>query len=208
MRLVGLTGGIGSGKSTVATILAEHGCDVIDADRIAREVVEPGQPALGELAERFGRSILTEDGRLDRSALAGLAFADDVARAELDRITHPHIAARIAESVARLAASEEPGAPRVVVVDHPLLVETGQAARFEDVVVVLAPVELRVARLRERGMDEADARRRVAVQADDAARRAVATHIVDNAGDLDALRARVAEVHADLLAAARAQPGP
>lgn len=207
MYLVGLTGGIGSGKSTVAALLAQRGCDVIDADVVAREVVRPGEPALQELVDRFGPRIVRSDGSLDRSTLAHLAFADDDARRDLDRITHPHIAARIAERIARLAADARPNAGRIVVIDHPLLLETGQQARFDAVVVVLADERVRVARLRERGMDEADARRRMAAQVDDDTRREVATHLVTNDGDLDELARQVEALHQELGAAAAAAAG-
>ena len=200
MYLVAVTGGIGSGKSTVTARFAERGCPVIDADRVAREVVEPGEPALAELAERFGHDVIREDGSLDRAALAAVVFVDDDARADLERITHPRVAARMAERIAELDA--EPGArpDRLVVVDHPLLVETSQAGRFDAVVVVLAPEALRLQRLAdERGMDRDDVRARIAVQATDAERRAVATHVVDNSGDLASLLAQVDRIHADLL---------
>jgi dephospho-CoA kinase len=206
--LVAVTGGIGSGKSTVSARFAERGCPVIDADRVAREVVEPGQPALTELAERFGEGVIRADGSLDRAAMASIVFADPEARAELERITHPRVAARMAERIADLDA--EPGArhERVVVIDHPLLVETGQAGRFDAVVVVLAPDPVRLQRLAdERGMDPDDVRARIAVQATDAQRRAVATHVVDNSGDLAGLLAQVDRIHADILErASRAAP--
>lgn len=208
MYLVGLTGGIGSGKSTVAAVFAERGCPIIDADQVAREVVEPGEPALEELTERFGSSVVRRDGSLDRPRLAAIVFEDAEARADLEHITHPRVAARIAERIALLAA--EPGADpaRVVVVDHPLLVETAQASRFDAVVVVEAPEDVRVSRLAdERGMDPADARARIRVQADDDARRAVATHVIDNGGDLATLRAQAAEVHDDLVARATERTG-
>jgi dephospho-CoA kinase len=198
--LVAVTGGIGSGKSTVTARFAERGCPVIDADRVAREVVEPGEPALAELAERFGDDMIRSDGSLDRAALASIVFVDDEARADLERITHPRVAARMAERIAELNA--EPGSrPHwVVVVDHPLLVETTQAGRFDAVVVVLAPVAVRLQRLAdERGMDPEDVRARMAAQATDAERRAVATHVVDNSGDLASLLAQVDRIHADLL---------
>lgn len=185
--VLGLTGGIGSGKSTVARMLAERGCHIVDADALAREVVEPGEPALGELVERFGRDILRADGSLDRPGLARLAFADEAARGDLDRITHPRIAAKIAEAVARVAAEESPDEPAVVVVDHPLLVETGQAARFDAVVVVTADESERVRRLEARGMDREDALRRIAAQVSDAQRVDVATHVVANDAGLDEL---------------------
>lgn len=187
MFLVGLTGGIGSGKSTVAERLRMLGCEVIDAD----------------LAERFGPSILQEDGALDRKELARVAFADDEARADLDRITHPRIAARIAERIAQIGAAVGATDEDMVVVDHPLLIETGQTGRFDAVVVVLADEELRVRRLVEaRGLDEADVRARIRAQVDDRYRREVATHLVHNDGSLEELLARVDAVHADLAAAA------
>lgn len=199
MLLVALTGGIGSGKSTVAARFAEHGVPVVDADRIAREVVEPGEPALAALAERFGPAILHPDGSLDRAALAGIVFADDAARRDVERITHPRVAARIAERLTQLAAGWNGGGPPLAVIDHPLLVETGQASRFDVVVVVAAPAEVRIARLsEERGMDPDDARARMAVQASDEDRCAVADHVIDNGDGLGALYARSDEVFAEL----------
>jgi dephospho-CoA kinase len=198
--LVAVTGGIGSGKSTVTGRFAEHGCAVIDADRVAREVVEPGEPALAEIAERFGPELVREDGSLDRAALAAIVFADEDARIELERITHPRVAARMAERIAALAAEPWSGTPRLVVVDHPLLVETGQAGRFDAVVVVLAPELIRVQRLQdERGMDAEDVKARLRAQASDEERRAVATHVVDNGGDLASLNAQVDRVYEHLL---------
>lgn len=203
MYLVGLTGGIGSGKSTVAERLAMLGCEVIDADAVAREIVQPGESTLRDLAERFGPAILREDGTLDRQALARVAFADDDARADLDRITHPRIAARIAERIAQIGAAADASGDEVVVVDHPLLIETGQTGRFDAVVVVLADEERRISRLVDaRGLDEQDVRARIRAQADDRQRRDVATHILNNEGSLDELLGRVDAVHADLVAAA------
>lgn len=202
MYLIGLTGGIGSGKSTVAARLAAHGCDVIDADAVAREVVEPGEPALAELAERFGPEVLHEDGTLNRPALAARAFTDDRARADLESITHPRVAARIAEWIATLAARAPQG--QLIVVDHPLLVETGQQRRFDAVVVVLADVELRVKRLiDERGLTEEDVRARIRIQASDEQRRAVATHVIENDGTPEELHAAVDALYAELTEAAR-----
>lgn len=201
MYLVAVTGGIGSGKSTVTARFAERGCPVIDADRVAREVVEPGEPALAELAERFGDEVIRSDGSLDRAALAAVVFVDGDARADLERITHPRVAARMAERIAELNAEPDARPHRVVVVDHPLLVETAQWGRFDAVVVVLAPESVRLQRLAdERGMDPEDVRARIAVQASDAERRAVATHVVDNSGDLASLLAQADRIHADLLA--------
>lgn len=200
MYLVGLTGGMGSGKSTVAAELTRRGAHVVDADAVAREVVAAGEPALDEIAERFGADVIRDDGTLDRAALAAVVFADDVARADLDAITHPRIGERIAARLADLAERHQDGDPAIAVVDHPLLVETGQARDFPAVIVVTAPVELRVRRLQEgRGIDPDDARARIASQASDDDRRAVATHVIDNSGDLDDLRARVGEVWTDLV---------
>lgn len=175
---VGLTGGIGSGKSTVARMLAELGAVVIDADRIARQVVEPGQPALAEIAERFGAEVIKPDGSLDRAALAAIVFPEPQALAALEAITHPRIDQRAAEQLDKARRS---GA-RVVVYDSPLLVESGQARDFDLVVVVDAPAEIRVARLVGRGLVESDARARMARQATDSQRLAVADVVIDNSG--------------------------
>jgi dephospho-CoA kinase len=202
--LVGLTGGIGSGKSTAAARFAELGVPVIDADQVARDIVEPGEPTLTDLAGRFGEAILRPDGSLDRQALADIVFQDPEARADLDRLTHPRIAGRIATRIAELAASWDVDGPPMAVVDHPLLIETGQAGRFDAVVVVLVPEEERVRRLVElRGLGEADARARVAVQTDDETRRRVATHVLTNDGGIEDLRHQVDALHAELLRAAR-----
>lgn len=208
MHLIGLTGGIGSGKSTVARLFADRGAVVIDADRVAREVVEPGEDALAQIVERFGDHVLTSEGRLDRPAMAAIVFGDDEARAALEAITHPAIRDRIAQQVAAVAQLEEAdGQERVVVVDHPLLVESGAAAGFATVVVVEAPEEVRVRRLVDaRGMDEADARARIATQADDATRRAAATHVIDNAGPREDLADQVDAILAEVRTASDA-PG-
>lgn len=200
MRLIGLTGGIGSGKSTVARLFAERGAIVVDADQVAREVVEPGEPALAEIVEHFGPDVVDAEGRLDRPALAAVVFGDDEARRALEAITHPRIGERIGEHVEQARADEAAdGRERVVVVDHPLLVESGAVVGFDTVVVVETPVDVRVRRLVDaRGMDEADARARVAAQADDATRRAAATHLIDNGGEPDALGAQVDAVLAEL----------
>lgn len=205
MFLVGVTGGIGSGKSTVTARLAALGCPVVDADLVAREVVAPGEPTLRDLADHFGGDVVRADGTLDRPLLAARAFADDEARAALDRITHPRIAARIAERIATLGAEHRGDGPLLVVVDHPLLLETGQAGRFDAVVVVLADEEQRVRRLVARGMDEADARARMRVQVDDAARRAAATHVVHNDAGIEELEASVDALHTELLVSATAE---
>lgn len=205
MYLVGLTGGIGSGKSTAARRFAALGCDVLDVDGAARDVVQPGEPALEELVARFGPDVLLPDGGLDRPRLAQLVFNDDEARRDLDRITHPRVAARIAERIQELAQDRRDRGPHLIVVDHPLLVETDQAARFEAVVVVEAEEPVRIRRLIEdRGLPEEDARARVRVQSSDEERRAAATHLIDNNADLAALHAQVDDVYADLVTRARA----
>ena len=185
MLRIGLTGGIGSGKSTVARLLAERGAVVVDADRIAREVVEPGTPGLEAVVDAFGDGVLTADGALDRPALAAIVFSDPEARARLDGIVHPLVRARSAE----LAAATPPDA--VLVNDVPLLVETGQAGSYDLVLVVEAEEETRVTRLVQRGLAAEDARARIAAQATDEQRRAVADVVLDNSGSLEDLTAQV-----------------
>lgn len=185
MLRIGLTGGIGSGKSTVAKLLVERGAVLIDADRIAREVVAPGTPGLAAVVDVFGDGVLTADGALDRPALAALVFADPQARARLDALVHPLVRARSAE----LLAEVPDGA--VVVNDVPLLVETGQAASYDLVLVVEAGTETRVARLVGRGLTEDDARARIGAQATDEQRRAVADVVLDNTGTPEELAAQV-----------------
>jgi dephospho-CoA kinase len=182
---IGLTGGIGSGKSTVSGLLAAHGAVIVDADRIAREVVEPGTPGLAAVVEAFGNRMLTADGALDRPALAGVVFSDPEARQRLDGIVHPLVRARAGEVAAAAAADA------VVVHDVPLLVETGQAVSYDLVLVVEADVETRVARLVQRGLTAEDARARIAVQATDEQRRAVADVVLDNSGTPEQLAEQV-----------------
>jgi dephospho-CoA kinase len=185
---IGLTGGVGSGKSTVAGLLARNGALVISADALAREVVEPGSPGLAALIERFGAGILTPDGALDRAALARLAFTDDRARADLNAIVHPLVGRRSAEIMAELPDDA------VVIYDVPLLVENDLSGGFDVVVVVEADVETRVRRLVRRGLTEDGARARIAVQATDEQRRAVADEIIRNDGSPDELAAAVDEL--------------
>ena len=182
---IGLTGGIGSGKSTVSRLLAERGAVIVDADVIAREVVESGTPGLAAVVEAFGPEVLTADGSLNRPALAGVVFGDPEARRRLDAIVHPLVRARAGE----VAATAPAGA--VVVHDVPLLVETGQAATYDLVLVVEADPETRVARLVQRGLTAEDARARMAAQATDDQRRAVADVVLDNSGTPDELAAQV-----------------
>ncbi|WP_109471451.1 dephospho-CoA kinase [Ornithinimicrobium cavernae] len=195
MLWVGLSGGIGSGKSTVSEALATHGAVVIDADRLAREVVEPGTPGLEAVTQRFGSGILTASGELDRPALGRVVFSDPAARGDLEGITHPLIAARTRELVD--AAPEG----SLVVHDVPLLVELGYAARYHLVVIVGASRATRLGRLvTHRGMDPADAGQRIDAQATDEARRAVADVWLDNEGTVADLRRATEELYAARLA--------
>ena len=185
MLRIGLTGGIGSGKSTVSALLAARGAVVVDADRIAREVLEPGTPGLAAVVDAFGSGVLAADGSLDRAALAAVVFADRDARRRLDGIVHPLVRARATE----LAGAAPPDA--VVVHDVPLLVETGQASSYDLVLVVEADEETRVARLVQRGLTAEDARARMAAQATDDQRRAVADVVLDNSGTQEQLAEQV-----------------
>lgn len=195
MFIIGLTGGIGSGKSTVSARLAELGVSIVDADLIARQVVEPGQPALAELAEQFD-DVLNPDGTLNRAALAQQAFASAEATAQLNAITHPRIQA---ETARQFAAAEAAGA-EVLVYDMPLLIENGEAERMDHVLVVDTEDELRVQRLvTYRGIDEADARRRIAAQVDRATRLAAADTVLDNNGTTAELVAQVDAFHKQLM---------
>lgn len=179
---VGLTGGIASGKSTVAAMLAARGAVVIDADVLAREVVATGTPGLAAVVDRFGDGILTTSGELDRPALGRIVFADPKARADLEAIIHPAVRARADELAAAAPADA------VVVMMIPLLVETGQQDSFDLVVVVDLPVELQLARLRQRdGLDPEAATARIAAQASRTDRLAVADVVIDNSATQDLL---------------------
>jgi dephospho-CoA kinase len=186
---IGLTGGIGSGKSSVAQMLVEHGTYVIDADEIAREVAAPGSVGLAELVEAFGSEILQEDSSLDRTALAEIAFATRRGKTTLDTITHPLIAQRTGELMANLPADE------ILVHDIPLLTELGLQDGYDLVVVVDCPDEIRVARLLDRGLTEDDARARIAAQATRDQRLAIADVVVDNSGDWESLAHQVDELY-------------
>lgn len=185
---MGLTGGIGSGKSTVAAGLAARGAAVVDADAIAREIVEPGGPAYGPVVERFGPGVVGADGRLDRAALAAVVFNDADALADLNRLTHPVIGAVMAERMAAASAAAD-----VVVLDIPLLdVATRDRFRFGAIVVVDTPEDVAVERLvTQRGFGEDDARARIRAQISRDARRALADVVIDNSGDRAALEAGV-----------------
>ena len=196
MLRVGLSGGIGSGKSTVARALAARGALVVDADVVAREVVEPGTPGLDAVVDRFGPGILGSDGRLDRPALAALVFADPQARADLNAIVHPLVAAETARRIGGAPADS------VVVLDVPLLVESARAG-YDLVVIVEAPEEVRLERLVERGMDPDDARRRMAAQASDAERRQVADVVLDNSGSPEDLEGQIDALWGQLTASLR-----
>lgn len=195
MLRVGLSGGIGSGKSTVARALADHGAVVIDADRLAREVVEPGTAGLEAIVERFGDGILTPQGTLDRPALGRLVFADAAARGDLEGITHPLIAERTRELVAAAPSGS------ILVHDVPLLVELGYAPRYHLVIIVGASRELRLERLvTHRGMNPAEAEQRIDAQATDEQRRAVADVWLVNEGSVDQVRAATETLYAERLA--------
>ena len=187
--LLGLTGGIGAGKSTVAALLADRGAGIVDADRIAREVVEPGEPALEALRREFGDTVLSDDGTLDRAALAGLAFATPERTAALNAIMHPAIAQRTA---ARL--TEHAHLP-VVVHDVPLLVENGMTGNYHLSLLVDVPEETRLDRLTtSRGLDREDAQRRIRAQATDDQRHLACDAALDNAGTQEHLREQVVEL--------------
>ncbi|MBA2418938.1 MAG: dephospho-CoA kinase [Nocardioidaceae bacterium] len=197
MLRVGLTGGIGSGKSTVSVLLAERGAVVIDADQLAREVVAPGTPGLAAIVETFGSEVVATDGALDRQALGAMVFGDDTARRTLEEIIHPRVRARAGALEARAA----PGA--IVVHDIPLLVETGQHVTFDVVVVVDVPVRTQIDRLvSQRGMSSDEAETRIAAQATREQRTGAADLVVDNAGPRTELAERVDELWAELRARA------
>jgi len=185
--LVGLTGGIGSGKSTVDELLVRRGAVLVDADVIAREIVEPGRPALGALVDRFGDAILQADGSLDRQALADLAFSTDEGKQALNDITWPAIRDEMQRQVD--AAPDD----CVVVVDAALLLESsfGLEGGYEQVVVVEAPIDVRLDRLEARGLRRDDAARRIAAQMSDEERREHATFVIDNAGSVDDLEPQI-----------------
>ena len=195
MLLIGLTGGIGSGKSTVAALLAARGALIVDADAIAREIVEPGSPTLSLLVERFGPEILGQDGALNRTALASIAFSSSDLREELEAITHPAIGEVFLKRLA------EAPTDAIVVHDVPLLAESaGALARgYGAIVVVEAPRELRLQRLDGRGVSKADAEARMAAQATDEERREIATHVIDNQGDHETLEYLIDGLWNDLL---------
>jgi len=188
MRLIGLTGGIGTGKSTVAGMLVERGAALVDADRLAREVVEPGTPGLAEIVAEFGPAVLLPDGSLDRPALGALVFADAARRERLNQITHPRVGALMQE---RIAAALQSGAP-LVVVDVPLLFEGSRQSLFEGVMLVWTPPEVQLRRLVQRdGWAADEARRRIAAQMPIDDKRELATWVIDNSGTVADTRRQV-----------------
>jgi len=200
MLLVGLTGGIGSGKSTVARMLEKRGAVVFDADVLAREVVEPGTPGHTAVLERFGANVLAPGGELDREALGSIVFADPAARRDLEAIVHPEVRRRFAEGTEVYRDTE-----RVVIFSAPLLVETGMHSAFEVLVVVSASNATQIDRLmRDRGMSEEAVRSRIAAQATPDARAEVADVLVDNEGTLEELEQQVDRLWSDLSARASA----
>src|SRR5919201_300264 len=197
MEVIGLTGGIASGKSTVASMLRELGATVIDADEAARAVVEPGTPGLRTVVEAFGPEVLDGD-RLDRARLGQLVFRDQAARRKLEAITHPLVRAWMAE---RQREAAERGEARVVL-DIPLLFENGLDAAMKAVIVVYAPEELQVERLVDRnGLAEDEARRRLAAQLPIEEKRARATYVIDNSGSLEDTRAQTEKLWRELAGA-------
>lgn len=201
MYLIGLTGGIASGKSTIARMLAGYGAVVIDADQVARDVVEPGTEALHEIARTFGPSVVTDAGSLDRSRLGELVFASDEARQRLNAIVHPAVRARTRSLITR-ATDEDPDA--VVVYDVPLLAEAEQREDFDLIVVASASEALRQDRLeRIRGMSADQARARIDAQANDSQREAIADHVIDTSGTLEETLLAVAALWDDVIQPAR-----
>ena len=195
MILVGLTGGIGAGKSTVSAMLAERGAAIVDADQIARDLQSPGSPVLAAMAERFGSHIIRDDGSLDRAAVAAIVFNDEAALKDLNGIVHPAMQDEIQRQI-----DAHRGTDRVVVLDFPLLGENPRAGLSATIVVDI-PVDVAVQRLVEqRGMDEADARARIGSQISREERNSSATHVIDNGGDRDALTEQVDALWAELVA--------
>jgi dephospho-CoA kinase len=189
MRLIGLTGGIGSGKSTVAAMLAERGATVIDADRVAHDVYEPGAEGHQMLVDRFGREVLDEHGRVDRKLLGGVVFNDDKALADLNGIIHPLVRKEIAR---RLLEITEDDPDAVVVIEAALMTETGWSGGAGELWAVVAEPEIVVRRLVSlRGLEESDVRLRLAAQTTNDARRKVATRVIENNGDLEDLELEV-----------------
>jgi dephospho-CoA kinase len=200
--LVGLTGGLATGKSTVSDILRRLGCVVLDADVLAREVVEPGQPALAAIAAEFGGEVLRADGTLDRKRLGAIVFADPARRRQVEAITHPAIRDRFLARLAELEAQDFAG---IVVWDAPVMIESGGYKAMDRLVVVVTDPATQRARAVTRDGDPVDAERRIASQMPLAEKAALADYVIDNSGDRAATEARTREVHAALLADLRSR---
>ena len=201
--LVGLTGGIATGKSTVSEILRQLGGEIIDADRLARHVVEPGQPAWTEIVAEFGQDVVTAEGALDRKRLGAIVFADPERRKRLEAITHPAIRARFQARLDELAAQ---GFAGIVVFDAPVMIESGNYKNMDRLVVVVTDDATQAARLQERdGTDEAEGRRKIASQMPLAEKAKLADYVIDNSGAPEATAAEVRRVFAALMADLRAR---
>jgi dephospho-CoA kinase len=195
--LVGLTGGIATGKSTVSALFRRLGCEIIDADLLAREVVEPGEPALAQIAEEFGREVLQPDGALDRKKLGAIVFGDAARRKRLEQITHPAIRDRF---LRRLAELEARGFDGIVFWDAPVMIESGGYKDMEKLVVVATDEATQCTRLCARdGVEVAEAQRKIGSQMPVAEKAKLADYVIDNAGDHAATERQVREVHAALL---------
>jgi len=200
--VVGLTGGIGAGKSTVSKLLAERGAAIVDADQIARDLQAPGSPVLDRMAERFGVHIINDDGSLDRGAVASIVFSDGDALKDLNGIVHPAMQAEIQAQI-----DAHLGTDRLVVLDFPLLGENPRKGLAATIVVDI-PYDVAVVRAVERGMDEADVRNRIDSQISREKRRESATHVIDNSGDLEDLRQQVSVLWPALLELDQYTPPP
>jgi dephospho-CoA kinase len=203
--LVGLTGGLATGKSTVSDVLRRLGCVVLDADVLAREVVEPGEPALAAIAAEFGPDVLRADGTLDRKRLGAIVFADPARRRRVEAITHPAIRERLLARLTELEAQDFAG---IVVWDAPVMIESGGYQAMDRLVVVVTDPATQRARAVARDGDAADAERKIASQMPLAEKAKLADYVIDNSGDRAATESRTREVHAALLADLRARAGP
>jgi dephospho-CoA kinase len=203
--LVGLTGGLATGKSTVSDVLRGLGCVVLDADVLAREVVEPGEPALAAIAAEFGPDVLRADGTLDRKRLGAIVFADPTRRRRVEAITHPAIRERFLARLAELEARDFAG---IVVWDAPVMIESGGYQAMDRLVVVVTDPATQRVRALARDGDAADAERKIASQMPLAEKAKLADYVIDNSGDRTATESRTREVHAALLADLRARAGP
>jgi dephospho-CoA kinase len=202
--LVGLTGGIATGKSTVDTVLRELGAVIIDADVLAREVVEPGEPALAEIAAAFGAGVIDAEGRLDRKALGAVVFADPTRRRELEAMTHPRIRERF---LAKLEALTAEGFRGIVVFDAPVMIESGSYRNMDKLVVVIAEEAIQVARLMARdAIDRDEALRKIRSQLPLAEKAKLADYVIDNSGDPAATAEQTRRVYEALLGELAAQP--